>query len=63
MPHVLNPPTPSPALDATDMAQAMLRLRPADHLCLIYDENPEEQAPAMAPYLRLGIDDQLALRT
>lgn len=34
----------------------MNTLEPGAHLCLFYDDDPEEQAPVMAPFLKAGLD-------
>jgi PAS domain S-box-containing protein len=38
-----------------DLVSAVLDLRPGDHLCLIYDDDPAEQLPVILPFLRQGL--------
>ena len=45
----------SPAL--SELTQAMLRLRNGGHLCVIYEDAPAEQIPALVPFLKQGLDN------
>jgi PAS domain S-box-containing protein len=38
-----------------ELVSAVLDLRSGDHLCLVYDEDPSEQLPAILPFLRQGL--------
>jgi signal transduction histidine kinase len=40
-----------------DLAAEMLALQPGAHLCLIYDNDPSEQMPALLPYFQQGLDN------
>ena len=37
-------------------APDVLSLKPGEHLCLVYDDDPAEQLGAMIPYLKQGLD-------
>jgi PAS domain S-box-containing protein len=38
-----------------DLVSAVLELGQGDHLCLLYDNDPAEQLPAILPFLRQGL--------
>ena len=40
-----------------DLAAEMLALQPGAHLCLIYDNDPSEQMPALLPYFQQGLEN------
>jgi len=40
-----------------DLAAEMLALQPGAHLCLIYENDPAEQMPALLPYFQQGLDN------
>ena len=39
------------------LAGEVRALQPGDHLCLIYDDDPAQQLPALLPFLQQGIED------
>jgi signal transduction histidine kinase len=39
----------------SDLAREVLSLKQGDHLCLVYDDDPAEQMPALLPYIRQGL--------
>src|SRR5581483_741939 len=38
------------------LVREVLALRPGQHLCLIYDEDPREQMPALLPFISQGLE-------
>jgi PAS domain S-box-containing protein len=40
-----------------ELAQQILGLKRGDHACLIYDEDPAEQMPALVPYIKQGLEE------
>src|SRR4029078_5066854 len=38
------------------LVREMLALRPGQHLCLIYEEDPIEQMPALLPFISQGLE-------
>lgn len=43
-------------VDDSDLVSTVRSLSPGEHLCLIYEDDPREQMPALLPYLKLGLD-------
>lgn len=39
------------------LVTSVLDLRPGDHLCLIYDDDPAEQLPLILPFIRQGLEN------
>jgi signal transduction histidine kinase/ActR/RegA family two-component response regulator len=39
----------------TELARRMLELQDGDHLCLLYEKDPAEQMPALAPFIQDGL--------
>ena len=38
------------------LVREMLALKPGQHLCLIYEDDPIEQMPALLPFISQGLD-------
>ncbi|NKE69465.1 MEDS domain-containing protein [Candidatus Manganitrophus noduliformans] len=38
-----------------ELTEQILGLEPGDHLCLIYDQDPAEQMPALVPFIKQGL--------